>query len=397
MTPLARTSHASPTRNSMSLLYVTEDVPNRDPLHGNGSSMISYEVLRHLPSDVAVSLVTFQGEADLPDEIRARCDTVVLLQCRGPRQASFVSALSPLSIGAAARATREARRAISRLSQAADATLLHGPHVAPLASHVRGPIVIQVVDPWSMRVDMEVELARRLRARYRRRKAKQAFALELRFPREAQLLTVGRADAEAWSARLQRPVRSIANGVDPIQTRWTPPPVPTVSFVGSLSYPPNIESATVLAREIGPRIWRQVPQAKFVIAGRQPAPEVWSLASDRVEIRPNVREVQEIYASSSVAVFADRHGLGVRNSVREALGCGLPVVASRFAAREQPPHPLLHVAQDEDQLVALTLDALGHSASPPASPDTASSITASRTWTEVAQEYIALCRDVAER
>ena len=40
------------------------DVPNRDPLHGNGSSMISYEVLRHLPSDVAVSWVTFQGEAD---------------------------------------------------------------------------------------------------------------------------------------------------------------------------------------------------------------------------------------------------------------------------------------------------------------------------------------------
>src|SRR6187200_2353403 len=30
-------------------------------------------------------------------------------------------------------------------------------------------MVIQVVDPWSMRVDMEVELARRLRARYRRR------------------------------------------------------------------------------------------------------------------------------------------------------------------------------------------------------------------------------------
>ena len=81
-------------------------------------------------------------------------------------------------------------------------------------------MVIQVVDPWSMRVDMEVELARRLRARYRRRK-KQALALELRLPPEAQLLTVGRADADAWSARLQRPVRSI-NGVDPTQTRWTP-------------------------------------------------------------------------------------------------------------------------------------------------------------------------------
>jgi glycosyltransferase involved in cell wall biosynthesis len=381
----------------MSLLYVTEEVPNRDPLHGNGSSMIPYEVLRHLPSDVAVSLVTFEGEADLPEEIRARCDTVVLLQSRGSRQAAIVSALSRLSVGAAARATKKARQAVSRLSEAADATLLHGPHVAPLASHVHGPMVIQVVDPWSLRVDMEVEIARRLRARYRRQKAKQALELERRLPWQAQLLTVGRADAEAWSARLGRPVRSIPNGVDPTDTRWTPPPVPTVSFVGSLSYAPNIESATILAREIGPRIWRQVPEARFVIAGRQPAPEVLSLASDRVQVRPNVREVKDIYASSSVAVFADRRGLGVRNSVREALGCGVPVVASRFAAREQPPHPLLRVAQDEDQLVALTVEALHHSASPQASRDTGPSMTASRTWTDVAQEYEALCREQAER
>ena len=110
----ARTSHASPTPNSMSLLYATEDVPNRDPLHGNGSSMISYEVLRHLPSDVAWCPRSPSRVKQTPDEIRARCDTVVLLQCRGPRQASIVSALSQLSIGAAA-SHGEARRAISRL------------------------------------------------------------------------------------------------------------------------------------------------------------------------------------------------------------------------------------------------------------------------------------------
>ena len=205
----------------MSLLYATEDVPNRDPLHGNGSSMISYEVLRHLPSDVAGVPWSPSRVKQTPDEIRARCDTVVLLQCRGPRQASIVSALSQLSDWRGASHLKEARRAISRLSEAGDATLLHGSTCRTTRIPRAGSMVIQVVDPWSMRVDMEVELARRLRARYRR-KAKQALALELRLPPEAQLLTVGRADADAWSARLQRPVRSIANGVDPTQTRWTP-------------------------------------------------------------------------------------------------------------------------------------------------------------------------------
>ena len=78
-------------------------------------------------------------------------------------------------------------------------------------------------------------------------------------------------------------------------------------------------------------------------------------------------------------------------------GAGLRAARGLEVRGVSSPHLLLHVAQDEDQLVALAVDALRHSASPPASPDTASSITASRTWTEVAQEYIALCREVAER
>ncbi|XTR50856.1 hypothetical protein ACOM2C_10150 [Pseudarthrobacter sp. So.54] len=63
----------------MKLLYITESVPNRDPVFGDGSSMIPYEILRNLPAEVDVTLLTFAGPVELPDEVRRRCAEVHVL------------------------------------------------------------------------------------------------------------------------------------------------------------------------------------------------------------------------------------------------------------------------------------------------------------------------------
>lgn len=397
---MSATNSADATRSSVpelapvKLLYLTEEVPNRDPLHGDGSSMISYEVLRHLPADVVVHLVTFKGAAAVPPEIRNRSRSITELRQRRPQAAAVLSVLSGMSVGAAARSTRRARATVRRISAECDVTLVHGPHVADLCHQVLGPLVVQVVDPWSLRVGMEIGLSKGIRAWYRRRKAAQALTAERALPRRARLITVGEADAEAWSTQLSRRVRSLANGMDTTNCHWHPPVTPTVSFVGSLGYQPNVESAEILVHQLAPRIWRRVPNARFIIAGRQPTPAVLALASDLVEIRPNVPSVEDVYAASSVAVFADRHGVGVRNSVREALACGAPVVASIAAAREQPSHPLLHVAHDEDDLVELVIAALRAPSPGPKVPADASRCeTSTRTWQVVAEDYLAICRE----
>jgi len=259
-----------------------------------------------------------------------------------------------------------------------------------LAHVVRGPLVLQVVDPWSLRVRMEAGMARGLRALYRRRKARQALVSERTLPSRARLLTVGQRDAATWSAEVGRPVASLGNGVDSVALAATPPSVPTVSFVGSLSYRPNVESAKVLVREIAPRVWERVPEMRVVIAGRQPDVEVLALASDQVEVRANVPSVSEVFLSSSVAVFADRHGLGVRNSVKEALAAGVRVVASVSAAREQEPHPLLTVAADEGELVELVVVAL---TSP--RPVVLPGQEGLRSWSQVAADYLRECQHAA--
>ena len=377
----------------MRLLYVTEEVPNRDPVHGNGSSMIPYEVLRHLPEDVEVTLLTYGSSVPVPPEIQERCTELIVVNPRRRATFTLLSLLTPRSAGAAARTTPTARRTVAEVSARSDVTLLHGPHVALLAHDVRGPVVLQVVDPWSLRLGMEVSLARGLRAAYRRIKAQQALAAERRLPPRVRLLTVGQRDAAAWAADIGRPVTSIANGVDSVEIDAPPPAVPTVCFVGSLSYQPNIESACVLVREIAPRLWRRIPEMRIIIAGRQPGPEVLALASDQVEVRPNVISVSEVFRSSTAAVFADRHGLGVRNSVKEALAAGIPVIASVSAAREQDPHPLLKVAVDEDQLVDLAVAAL----TAPGPGVQVRGEEGLRHWSEVSAAYRRECQEAIEK
>jgi glycosyltransferase involved in cell wall biosynthesis len=372
------------------LLYVAEGMPNRDPVRGDGSSLIPFEVIRGLPDDVDITLLTFEGDVPLPAEIGRRCTAVELLHQRADRVALARSVLSPSHVGAEQRVTPSASSAVSRLSEAADVTLVHGPHAAPLTHAARGPLVLQVVDPWSLRMSMEVQLATGLRRRYRAHKARQALAAERALPARARLLTVGQRDADAWSKQLGRPVRAIPNGVQPSVSRVRLPGPPTVCFVGSLHYEPNIEAATVLVRELAPQIWAEAPDTRFLLAGRQPTPAVLALAGDRVEVRANVPSMLDVFSTADVAVFPDRHGLGIRNSVSEALSAGLPVIATRAGAREQQPHPLLHVADSEPELVELVRKTLA-GAEPAAAPEPTGA-PGGRTWEAVAADYLSECR-----
>lgn len=380
----------------MKLLYITESVPNRDPILGDGSSMIPFEVLLNLPFDVEVTLLSFSGQLELPDEIRRRCAAIHIVARRGHISSLARSIVSRWDVGSHERNTRRAIDLAQRLSSASDVTLVHGPHLLFLAHSLRGAKVLQTVDPWSIRIGMESSLCRGWRAYHRSWKSRRTLAAERNLPVDARLLTVGAQDAAQWSSLLSRPVRSIPNGADYASAASrSPTSKPVVCFVGSLNYGPNVDSVQVLIEDIAPLVWQQVPEAKFVIAGRQPTPAVLSLAGPKVEIRGNVPRISEIFESARVAAFADEYGVGIRNSVREALSAGLPVVATSVAAREQDDHPLLTVEDDRTAFAQEIVSALisplpseqavigGFGTFPP------------RTWKTVADEYLEELRAAA--
>ncbi|MBS3180205.1 MULTISPECIES: glycosyltransferase [unclassified Pseudoclavibacter] len=378
----------------MRMLYVVESTPTIDARTGDGSSLIPYHVALAMPAHVSLEIVSFAGSNAVDETLRARADRVHELPQRGLRDAQMLSLVARESVGAARRMTANARRVVRELSRTADATLVHGPHLLSLLDAVVGPCAYQSVDPWSFRLEMEAVAASGPRALYRRSLARARLAQERDLPRHIALATVSRADAERWRAELDRDVEAIPNGVSggpgPGQRRVGRPERPTLSFTGSLDYAPNIESATRLVREIAPVVWAEEPSARILIAGRNPVDEVLALASDRVEVLANVPSMSEVYAASDIAVFADVSGLGIRNSVSEALAAGTPVVATPIAAREQPKHELLTVVPEAEPIGRRTIDLLRAVRAVPWSQQRVGASAPMRSWEDAAGEYLAL-------
>jgi polysaccharide biosynthesis protein PslH len=196
------------------------------------------------------------------------------------------------------------------------------------------------------------------RAALWRLEARRLLPLELRLAEEADLvLLITPQEGQDLAARGGRPRRLelLTNGVDARAFEGLAPPSaagPVFAFLGQMDYPPNVAAAVHLARDELPRVRRRVPEARLVVLGRSPAPEVAALArAGEVEVTGAIASVPA--ALERVAVFAAPldEGRGLPNKVLEALAAGRPVVVSSWAARALTGQP------GRDYLVADGADA----------------------------------------
>jgi glycosyltransferase involved in cell wall biosynthesis len=103
---------------------------------------------------------------------------------------------------------------------------------------------------------------------------------------------------------------------------------PTVAFVATMGWAPNVDAALWLGREIWPLVRAQVPDAHLVLVGRGPTPEVVALADAGIEVTGTVADVAPYLQRARVVVAPLRAGGGTRLKIMEALDAGRPVVAT---------------------------------------------------------------------
>lgn len=109
--------------------------------------------------------------------------------------------------------------------------------------------------------------------------------------------------------------------------------LPTLLFLGSLTWKPNTDGINWFIQEIFPLILKQISTCKIVIAGDEGNQYIKnSLYSDKINfhtsISHNDQESIKLYKNSSVFIVPIRIGSGIRIKLLDAMSHGIPVVST---------------------------------------------------------------------
>ena len=323
------------------VLAVTSEVPW--PLN-SGGHLRTYHLLRSVAEHASVRLVVPAAQPD-PEGLaalqRAGVDTVLVpVPSRNVVRESVRAAAAVIASEPYVLFTRHRRRAVRRalLLQASEAPpdVLYLDHLDSLVYADCAPgarIVIDMHNVYS-------HLARRSASEYhglsRKYMLNQAQLLERQEGAAAvaahTVMTVSADDARYFT-RLGAHVTIIPNGVD--CSAFDAAAVPerlskTILYVGALDWPPNVNAAKFLAREVLPALRQRVPDACVALVGRNPSADVRALATPdgSVQVHADVPNVVPFFASAAALAVPLEAGGGSRLKILEAFAAGLPVVST---------------------------------------------------------------------
>lgn len=110
------------------------------------------------------------------------------------------------------------------------------------------------------------------------------------------------------------------------------PAAPTLLFLGTFNYWPNVDAVEFLIRDVWPRVRSVIPEARLRIAGLHPEKIPLNRIFPGVEFLGFVDDLAALYRESRVVCCPIRMGGGTRIKILEAAAFGRPIVATTIAA-----------------------------------------------------------------
>lgn len=127
----------------------------------------------------------------------------------------------------------------------------------------------------------------------------------------------------------------------------------TLIFTGKMSYHANVAAALDLASQVMPHVWASRSDARLIIAGKDPPPELLALTADRrITVTGTVPDLRPYLARAAVAVSPIRYSVGIQNKLLESMAMATPVVSTPQATAALQAEP------GRDLLVADTPQAI---------------------------------------
>lgn len=152
-------------------------------------------------------------------------------------------------------------------------------------------------------------------------------------------LTVSDEDRDAFVALapdLQEKIITYPIGVDTdyFAVADRSPDASDILSIGTMYWLPNVDAATWFVSDILPLVRQGKPDARFVIVGAKPTPEIIALGQRNkdVIVTGTVPDVRPFADTCGVFVVPLRSGSGMRVKILNALSMGLPVVSTTVGA-----------------------------------------------------------------
>jgi polysaccharide biosynthesis protein PslH len=341
------------------ILYLTQVLPY--PLD-SGAKVRQYHMLRHLAQRHEVTLVSFTRSDDPPEAIahlKTVCQAVHTVPMQRSMWRNLRAGVEGILTGEPIVVMRDDMAEMSRtLRHLVQQTAYDVIHADQLSMAGYGQLAARASRPHSPKTlldehnaiyvltqrmaETEASTPRRLVmqrearafARYEARMVKAYDALLTVIPEDRERLLVLFPAEERETLAGKFTVVPICVDVEqslPVAKQNNHPP--TILHLGTMFWPPNIAGVMWFARDVLPLIHAQMPEAEFVVIGKNPPREVEALALDpRIRVTGYVTDLDPYLAQTDAFVVPLHAGGGMRVKILDAWRSGLPVVSTHIGA-----------------------------------------------------------------
>lgn len=107
-----------------------------------------------------------------------------------------------------------------------------------------------------------------------------------------------------------------------------------ITHLGTMFWPPNVEGVLWFARHVFPQVLERVPDARFVVIGKDPPPEVRDLPAQvrNVEVTGYVADPRPYLAETAAFVVPLHAAGGMRVKILDAWCWGMPMLSTTIGA-----------------------------------------------------------------
>jgi glycosyltransferase involved in cell wall biosynthesis len=328
----------------------------------DGDRIRIYRFLEQLSKRHSITLVSFirKGEEGNARQLKKICKEIYTVPISGPEifLNTAKALLGGLPMNVAAYESEKMREAIDEamIRACPDILYVYRLRMAPYAEGRKLPKVIDIVDAMSLfnlrRMDYEKNIFRLMYSAidgprllfYER-------SLEARF---SHVFINSGEDAKYLGLRN---VVTAQNGSDGAPKKaGKEKGVFTIGFFGNMGYAPNMDAFLYFYKKVWKKPAVSDNNIKLVLAGAT-AGRLLKLAGPRVEIKGYIADIDAEISSWDAAIVPVRYGAGRQNKIMKAWSCGVPVVATPFAARGVygRDRQNLLIAKDEDEFAGKIL------------------------------------------